>query len=102
MIVSTVDAVVNALCLDYFRRRDAITGHTASHRTETEFKYLNYKIFDASAEIVGEMFAEIYIREVGGGVGYAKSDDIAVSESTYKRYKRLIRDNIAKKLHLKD
>ncbi len=99
---NSVYAVVDALCLDYFRRRDAIVAHTASHRTETEFKYLNFKIYDAAAEVVGEFHAELYIKEVGENIGYARSALYRLSEVTYKRYKRLVRENIAKKLHLTD
>ena len=45
---------------------------------------------------------ELDINEIGRKIGYAKSDDLTVSEVTYKKYKRLAKDNIAKKLHLTD
>ncbi len=99
---NSIDGVVIALCFDYPRRQSAIMAHTATHRTETEFKYLNFKIFDAAAEIAGERHAEVYIKEIGARTGYAKSKMYFVSEVTYKNYKRLIKDNIAKKLHLVD
>ena len=101
-IESTLDALVIALCLDYDRRRKAIEDRCATKRTDTEYRYLNFKIYDAVAEIVGERYAEIYINEIGRKIGYAKSDDLTVSEVTYKKYKRLAKDNIAKKLHLTD
>lgn len=101
-VESTLDTLVIALCLDYRRRQQAIDERSATKRTDTEFRYYNFKIFDAAAEIVGERFAVRYIEEIGERVGYAKSRVDCVSEITYKSYKRLIKDNIAKKLHLCD
>ena len=101
-VESTVDTLVIALCLDYARRQNAILERSVSKRTDTEFRYYNFKIFDAAAEIVGDRFAERYIKEIGTRLGYAKSEVECVSEITYKNYKRLIKDNIAKKLHLCD
>lgn len=101
-VESTLDTLVIALCLDYARRQQAILERTATKRTDTEYRYYNFKIFDAAAEIVGERFAEQYIEEIGGRVGYAKSSVDCVSEITYKDYKRRIKDNVAKKLHLCD
>ena len=101
-VENTLDTLIIALCLDYARRQKAIEEHSASKRTDTEFRYYNFKIFDAAAEIVGERFAVRYIEEIGGRVGYAKSSLDCVSEITYKNYKRMIKDNIAKKLHLCD
>lgn len=101
-VESTLDTLVIALCLDYGRRQRAILERTATKRTDTEYRYYNFKIFDAAAEIVGERFAERYIEEIGARVGYAKSAVDCVSEITYKDYKRRIKDNVAKKLHLCD
>ena len=101
-VESTLDTLVIALCLDYDRRQAIILGGSATKRTDTEYRYYNFKIFDAAAEIVGEDMAELYIKEIGDRVGYAKSEADEVSEVTYKKYKRLIKDNIAKKLHLLD
>lgn len=99
---STLDTLVIALCLDYARRQRAIEEKSVAKRTDTEFRYYNFKIFDAVAEIVGERFAPRYIYEIGARIGYAKSSVDCVSESTYKDYKRMIKDNIARKLHLRD
>ena len=101
-IDNTLDALITALCLDYGRRQRAIEARSAARRTETEFRYLNFKMLDAAAEVVGERFAEIYIYEIGRQIGYAKTAIDCVSEVTYKSYKRMVRDNIAKKLHLTD
>jgi uncharacterized metal-binding protein len=98
--MKTLDALLIALCLDYRRRADAIEKRSAQKRTDTEFRYLNFNIFEAAAEIVGEKYAEEYIKEIGERVGYAKSRVAFSSEAGYKNTKRLIKDNIAKKLHL--
>jgi hypothetical protein len=98
----TLDALVSALCLDYARRREAIEKKSVGRRCETEYKYYNYFIFDAAAEIVGERLAERYISDIGEHIGYAKTEIDCVSEVTYKNYKRMIMDNIARKLHLRD
>ena len=97
--VDTLDALVVALCLDYDRRADAIAQSSASHRTDTEYRYLNFKIFDAVAEISGDLLASAYINEIGRHIGYAKSEIDSVSEVTYKRRKSEVKRNIALKLH---
>lgn len=97
----TLDNLIVALCLDYFRRKKLIEEGMIGRRCLVEFRYLNIKIYDAVAEIVGEGLAEIYIEELGKNVGYAKSELIdEISEVTYKKYKLLAKENIAKKLHL--
>lgn len=101
-IESTLDTLVIALCLDFERRQAVILKRDATRRTDTEYRYYNFKIFDAAADIVGEDMAELYIKEIGSRVGYAKSEVPDVSEVTYKNYKRMIKNNIAKKLHLAD
>ena len=101
-VESSLDALVHALCLDYSRRERAISERSVSHRTDTEFRYYNFKIFDAAAEVVGEADALIYIKEIGERIGYAKSEMYLISETTYKKRKRFVMNNIAKKLHLSD
>ena len=101
-IENSLDSLVTALCYDYERRKKAISSKTNSYRTDTEHRYLNYKIFAAAAEIVGDEDAEQIIREIGKKIGYAKSEFYTLSEVTYKKYKRLVRDNIARKLNLVD
>ena len=99
---NSLEVLVSALCLDYARRAKAIEERMVTKRTDTEFRYYNFKIYDAAAEIVGERFAEIYIYEIGMRIGYAKTEISCISESAYKNYKKLIKENIAKKLHLCD
>lgn len=101
-VESTLDTLIIALCLDYARRQTAIEEKSVTRRTDTEFRYYNFRIFEATAEIVGERTAEKYIKEIGERTGYAKSEIEGVSEITYKNCKRLIKNNIAKKLHFRD
>ncbi len=84
------------------RRKRVIEKRCATKRTDTEYRYLNFKIYEAAAEIVGEGLAELYILEIGKKIGYAKTKDESISEVTYKKYKYLTKENIAKKLHLID
>lgn len=98
----SLDALVRALCRDFSRRTAALERGGATRRTLAELRYLNIIIADAAAEIVGERAAPLYISEIGDEVGYAKSRVDDVSEVTYKRYKQLVKANIAKRLHLDD
>lgn len=98
----TLDNLIIALCRDYSRRKNLIEEGMLGKRSLVEFRYLNIKIYDAVAEIVGDGLTEIYIEELGKNVGYAKSEVMdLMSEATYKKYKLLAKENISKKLHLK-
>ncbi len=97
-----IDTLVSALCADYERRARAIEGRSASLRVDTEFRYLNFKIYDAVAECVGEDICEIFIREIGLHTGYANSALNCMCESSYKEYKRRAKRAIAESLHLID
>lgn len=102
LIPATVDAIVIALCGDVGRRRRKIKSGSVTRRTEMEFRYLNYKILEAAIEVVGEEEAEIFIKEIGEKIGYARSSLMHHSEATYKNRKKAVKANIAKKLHLID
>ena len=99
-IKDSLDSLVKALCADYPRREKIILSAVADTRVDNELRYLNYKIFSAVSEIVGEAHAPIYINEIGNSIGYAKSKLYSYSEGLYKHYKWLIKKNIAKHLHL--
>jgi hypothetical protein len=58
------------------------------------------RIFEAAAEVSGTALGSIFIDEIGRSVGYASTEAVILSESTYKDYKRRIRIGIAKRLHL--
>jgi len=98
-----LDALIVALCLDHGRRKAEIESGMLGRRTLAELRYLNIKLLTAAVEVVGERYAETFIREIGEAVGYAKSDLMdRMSEVSYKRYKALVKNNIAKRLHLSD
>ena len=50
---NSLDILVTALCLDYSRRQKAIEERMVTKRCDTEFRYYNFIIRDAAAEIVG-------------------------------------------------
>lgn len=100
MMNATLDLLIVALCRDFERRRCAIEGALFGKRTLMEYRYINCKMLDAAAEIVGEHQARRFISEIGNRVGYAKCSDSYMSEAAYKRYKAEVKRNIALKLHL--
>lgn len=97
----TLDGLVVAFCRDYFFRKEAIKESACTRRTLMEYEYINRRIAEAAHEIVGEEF-EAYVKEIGYCVGYAGSDVYGISETTYKKLKKEVKVNIAKKLHLLD
>ena len=97
----TLDALVVAFCRDYFHRKHAIEDGKCSPRTRMEYEYINRRIAEAAREVVGTDY-EIYIKEIADGAGYARSSVECISESSYKTYKKEVKVNIAKKLHLLD
>ena len=97
---STLDLLVKALCADYSRREKIILSREAERRVDNELRYLNFKIFDSVAEVVGEAQADRFITEIGRSIGYARSEVDCMSEGMYKKYKCLVKSNIAKGLYL--
>ena len=102
VVVGTVEMIVVALCADYDRRSKAISERSVNHRTEMEYRYLNFKLLEGAEEIVGEYDAPMMIEDIGIRRGYAKSDLYYYSEKSYKMKKQQIKNNIARKLHLID
>ena len=96
----TLDWLVRALCADYQRRELLILKKDAERRVDNELRYLNFKVFDAVAEVVGEGRADVFITEIGRSIGYAKTRVDCFSEGMYKQYKKFVKENIAKKLYL--
>ena len=96
---SSIDAIVIAHCLDYSRRCDELLRRTMPRRVLMEYRYLNSRIITAAREVVGTQ-AEIYVRDIGMQIGYAKSDAASVSESVYKTRKKEVKRRIAQKLNL--
>lgn len=97
----TLNLLIVAFCRDYFSRKKAIEQRACAKRTLMEYEYLNRRISDAALEIAGNEY-EIYIKEIGDNIGYASSEVESVSEPAYKKTKKEIKVNIAKKLHLID
>lgn len=97
----TLDLIVIAFCKDYMHRKEAIADGKTSKRTRMEYEYINERIAEAAREVVGDNF-EIYIKEIGAATGYAKSGISGICECTYKAYKKEVKINIARKLHLLD
>lgn len=97
----SLDKLVSAMCLDYKRRSLAIAEDKMERRTLMEYRYLNYRIYVAAAEIVGEKEAELFINEIGEHIGYAKSKS-DMCETVYKNSKLLCKIAIARKLRLID
>ena len=100
-IKDSLDNLVVALCMDYKRREGIILERMADRRIDNELRYINFKMFDAAAEIVGEANAASFIKEIGYGIGFVNSSEHYMSEGTYKKYKALVKQNIAKRLYLK-
>ena len=67
-----------------------------------QYRYLNYKLYNAACEVAGEDDALLYLEEIGDGTGYANTELLDVSEATYKSIKREVKINIARALNLID
>ena len=100
VIPDSLNDLVIALCADYERRRQLIEAGEASFSVIMECRYLNYRLFDAAAQVVGEHIAERFILDIGYSVGYAKTELYFMSERTYKISKQEIKQNIAKRFLL--
>ena len=99
----SLGALLEALCLDYDRRRIAIAQGRLSRRVLHEYRYLNDRILYAAYSVTGDTsLSHIYIREIGERIGYAYTELEGVSEITYKRRKALIRRRILEELRLLD
>ena len=98
----TLDFLVVALCRDYARREGSVNEKRCTPRTEMEYRYINYRIIEATEEIVGVKYARLFIDEIGNKVGYAYSSVDCMSECMYKIKKKEVKVNIAKSLHLLD
>lgn len=98
--MGSLDTLVSALCADYSRRSELIRSGSISRRVETELRYLNAKIVDATLELCEDYELEGFITEIGSSVGYARSTLSHMSEVTYKNRKKEIKNNIAQKLYL--
>ncbi len=100
LMPEAVEIIIMALCSDYFRRMSVIESGMATYRIIMEYRFLNHRIYNAVEEIVGKRDAIAFIKDIGKGTGYAKSDIITLSERNYKIMKKEVKLNIAKRLSL--
>ena len=98
----SIASIVEAHCLDFERRAKCVAEHTVTKRTEAEYRYLNAGVYTGAVNIVGKELAPLYIYEIGRKLGYAHSSVEGVGEVKYKNAKKLIKEAIAKELHLVD
>ena len=97
---ATLDAMVVAFCADYGRREELIRNVDTPKRVKVELQYINYKLYDAVADVVERHLIPIFIDEIGARKGFASSMVEGMGESVYKRAKARVKVNIAKKLYL--
>lgn len=95
----SLDMLIIALAADYKRRAEEIAKKELPPRILMEYKYYNTKIFNATAEVVGEANAERYIYDIGHNKGYPKNGDIYTAEAIYYRNKRESKRGIARALN---
>ena len=96
---TSIDMVITALAADYKRRAEEIAKNELPPRIIMEYRYYNTKIFNAAAEIVGEIDAERYIDDIGSKKGYPANGEIYVSERLYYRRKLECKRGIARALN---
>ena len=94
--------IVVALCNHYDVRARAISEKSISPRVRMEYVYINSKMLDAAAEIVGAKYAKQFIIDIGRGIGYANTKADAFSETSYKKSKIEVKRRIAERLNLLD
>ncbi len=97
-----LNLLIIALCRDYDRRKRAVAARCVGKRVRMEYAYLNARILEGAGEIIGAALAEQMIMEIGDAIGYAYSKLNYLSEVTYKRYKKEVKENIARRLYLCD
>ena len=95
-----LDEVIIALCADYSRRAEVISRRNAPYNVIMEYRFLNYRILNAAAEIAGSRDAMFFVKDIGNNIGYAESDLFVLSETVYKERKKEVKENIARRLSL--
>ena len=100
VMCDSLDGLIAAICADYCRRAEVIENKSAPYNVLMEYRYLNYRILSAAIEVLGSRDAYEFIKDIGSGRGYVKSRLCTLSESVYKRRKKEVKHNIAKRLSL--
>ena len=99
---SLISDIVVALAAHFEARERAILTKSVTTRVRMEYVYINSKMLDAAAEIVGIKYAKQFILDIGRGIGYANTKTDAFSETSYKKSKMEVKRRIAEKLNLLD
>ena len=94
--------IVVTLSAHFEIREAAILKKSVTPRVRMEYIYINSKLIDAAAEVVGSQYAKKFIMDIGRGIGYANTKIDAFSETYYKKSKLAIKRKMAEKLHLLD
>lgn len=97
-----VGEIVEALCAHFDVREQAIRSKSIGRRVRMEYIYINSKMLDGAAEVVGAPYAKSFIMDIGRGIGYANTKIDAFSETNYKKSKLAIKRKIAERLNLLD
>ena len=100
LIPEELEQILIALCADYTRREEIIRRKDAPYNVIMEYRFLNYRIMNATIEIAGSRDAIYFIKDIGGNIGYSESDLWVLSEVVYKERKREVKLNILKRLSL--
>ena len=89
---NSLDKLIVALCADYERRKTAVNKKLVGRRVRMEYSYINSRMLEGAGEIAGAALAEVFIDEIGSGTGYAYSRIDCLGETTYKLYKKDIKE----------
>ena len=100
VIPEGIEEIVRALCADYTRRAMVMKQGSAPYNVIMEYRFLNYRILNATVEIAGTRDARGFIKDIGEEIGYSTTDLWLLSESEYKNRKIRIKHNIARRLSL--
>ena len=95
----TVERIVDALCADYDRRRNAISGGGLESDTDEFYRELNSAIEESVSESCEEGIRAEMLRDLKLRRGYNRSMMYGISEGAYKRRKRLAKYIIARRLN---
>ena len=100
LIPKELDNLLIAICADYLRRAEVISSRSAPYNVVMEYRFMNYRIMNAAVEIAGSRDALVFIYDIGNDVGYTSSSLTVLSEKLYKKRKKEVKENIARRLSL--
>ena len=100
LIPKELDNLLIAICADYLRRAEVISSRSAPYNVVMEYRFMNYRIMNAAVEIAGSRDALVFIYDIGNDVGYTSSSLTVLSEKLYKKRKKEVKENIARRRSL--